>query len=44
MKGDGSTSYFKYDPDKYGDNENTRIDEKNHRRITKKQILKEQLK
>lgn len=44
LKGDGETNYFKYDPNKYGDNENTRIMELSHKRITKKEILKEQLK
>lgn len=36
MQGDKQTNYFKYDPNKYGDNENTRIVEKNHKRISKK--------
>lgn len=40
----GQTNYFKYDPNKYGDNDNTRIIEANTKRTTKKQMLKEQMK
>ena len=36
MSNDTKTNYFKYDPTKYGDNENTRIKELSTKVITKK--------
>ena len=43
MSNDTKTNFYKYDPLKYGDNENTRIVDNVIKNKTKKQFVKEQL-